>query len=160
MRLVSDRFVWRGMKNDIKTWCAQCADCQAAKITRHVKAPVMVFPPAARRFGSLHIDLVGPLPPSEGHRYLLTIVERFSRWPEALSLRYILAASCIQAFVRGWLPHFGVPDKVITDRGAQFTGSSWNDLLSRLVSRLSTPHPTIPRRMGWWKGCTATSNPP
>ena len=28
----------------------------------------------------LHIDLVGPLPPSQGFTYLLTIVDRFTRW--------------------------------------------------------------------------------
>ena len=51
-KLVAARFVWPGMRRDIKSWCRQCPSCQSSKITRHVKAPVVVFPPASRRFGS------------------------------------------------------------------------------------------------------------
>ena len=38
------------------------------------------------RFRHIHIDLVGPLPTSRDHTYLLTAVDRFSRWPEAYPL--------------------------------------------------------------------------
>ena len=102
-KLVAARFVWPGMRRDIKSWCRQCPSCQSSKITRHVKAPVVVFPPASRRFGSLHIDLVGPLPPSESYRFLLTIVDCFSRWPEALRLKDISASACVTAFIRHWV---------------------------------------------------------
>ena len=54
-------------------------------VGRHTKSPVNVYLPATCRFGSLHVDLVGPLPESERCKYLLTIVDRFSRWPEAFS---------------------------------------------------------------------------
>ena len=85
------------------------------------------------------MDIVGPLPPSEDHRYLLTIVDRHSRWPEAIPLKEISAASCAAAFIRCWLPRYGVPDSIVTDRGAQFTGALWRDLLEQLgVTSLST----------------------
>ena len=65
-RLISARYVWPGMKKDVNAWCKSCHPCQAAKVARHVSAPVTRFEPAERRFGSIHINLVGPLPPSEG----------------------------------------------------------------------------------------------
>ena len=131
-RLVSSRFVWPNMKKDIKEFCRNCHPCQAAKIARHVSAPVVKFAPAERRFGSLHVDLVGPLPPSEGYRYLFTMVNRFSRWPEAVPLADASAISCCRAFIHTWTSPFGVPDDVVTDRGAQFTGQWWRELMEHL----------------------------
>ena len=40
-----------------------------------------------RRFSHIHVDLVGPLPASKGFTYLFTIMDRTSRWPEAIPLR-------------------------------------------------------------------------
>ena len=91
---------------------------------------------------------MGPLPVCEGYRYLLTVVDRFSRWPEAFPLRDIPASSCCCAFTRNWLPRFGVPDEVVTDRGAQFTGSLWSELMSKLGVSSSTTTAYHPQANG------------
>ena len=90
------------------------------------------------------MDLVGPLPPSEGHSYIFTIVDRFSRWPEAIPLRDSTAKSCVQALLRTWVTRFGVPDHIISDRGAQFTGALWHELHHLLgihVHQTTSYHP-------------------
>ena len=147
-RLITDCFVWPGIKKDIKLWCLECHRCQVSKVVRHVKAPVTVFPPASRRFGSLHVDIVGPLPPPEDFRYLLTVVDRFTRWPEAFPLKEISSTSICRALLRGWFSRFGVPDEVITDRGAQFTGSTWKEMLSSMGVALSTTTAYHPQANG------------
>ena len=63
-RLICERFVWSGMSMDIRQWTRTCVACQRAKVTTHVRAPVEQFPLPSSRFDSLHVDLVGPLPPS------------------------------------------------------------------------------------------------
>ena len=83
IKLVSSRYVWPGMRKQVRERCRTCVPCQASKIERHTKTTPTVLPPASRRFGSIHVDLVGPLPDCQGKKYLLTIVDRFSRWPEA-----------------------------------------------------------------------------
>ena len=80
------------------------------------------------RFDVVHVDIVGPLPPSQGYRYLLTCVDRFTRWPEAFPLMDITAESVARAFVLGWIARFGVPSTVITDRGRQFESNLWSQL--------------------------------
>jgi hypothetical protein len=74
--------------------------CQQAKVTRQHRAPVQPIAIPKRRFGHVHVDLVGPLLVSaEGYVYLLTMIERTTRWLEAIPLREISAASCMEAFL-------------------------------------------------------------
>ena len=69
-RAVCAKFVWPHMKRDIQRWCKECHDCNSSKISRHARAPLENFSLPDRRFGEIHVDLVGPLPPSEGQKYI------------------------------------------------------------------------------------------
>ena len=91
------------------------------------------IPVPARRFSHVHVDLVGPLPPSaRGHTYLFTMVDRMTRWPEVVPLKDISAQTCADAFVAAWVERYGVPNAVTSDRGTQFTSSMWQCLCKTL----------------------------
>ena len=77
-KLVASKFVWHGLNKQIGLWTKQCIACQKSKIQRHVKPPVTPNPLTNARFQHINIDIVGPLPSSQGHRYLLTMVDRFT----------------------------------------------------------------------------------
>lgn len=77
-RLMTSRLIWEGINKDVRLWTKTCTDCQASKVTRHTHSPPGTFTPVTERFDHVHIDLVGPLPPSAGHRYILTCVDRFT----------------------------------------------------------------------------------
>ena len=44
--------------------------------------PLSTFSAPDARFDHVHIDLVGPLPPSKGYTYMLTCIDQFTHWPE------------------------------------------------------------------------------
>lgn len=73
-RLVAAKFVWQGLKKDVRDWANTCVKCQRTKIHRHIKAPLRQFEVPEQRFDHVNIDLVGPLPPSKGYIHLLTWV--------------------------------------------------------------------------------------
>ena len=106
------------------------------------------FPSTKFRFAHVHLDVVGPLPPSRGYRYLFTMVDRFSRWPEVILLMDIQVQPIVDAFLSGWVSRFGICSTVTTDRGAQFESSLFQSLLSQVeIIRIRTTsyHPSSNR---------------
>ena len=143
-KMIAEKFVWRGLNKKVGAWAKSCLRCQAAKVHRHTASPVADFAPTTRRFDHVHVDLVGPLPPSQNHRYLFTVVDRFTRWAEAIPLVDAQTTTCARAFAAHWVARFGVPADMTSDRGSQFTSELWS-VLSQLhgtrLHRTSAYHP-------------------
>nr|VZI23835.1 unnamed protein product [Spirometra erinaceieuropaei] len=74
----------------------------------------------------------GPFPPSNGFTHLLTCVDRYTRWAEAIPLPNVQAETIVKAFVSRWVAMFGAPSTVTTDRGVQFESALFQTLLSFL----------------------------
>ena len=126
-RLLNNKFVWPGLARDVKEWCRECVACQRAKVTSQPTTTVTKMEIPQRRFSHVHVDLVGPMPISRaGHRYLLTMIDRSTRWFEAVPLGDMTAELVLDTFVATWVARFGVPERVTTDRGTQFTSSLWS----------------------------------
>lgn len=71
---------------------------------------------------------MGPLPPSEGRRYLFTVIDRSTRWPEAVPMSDATSESFAAALLSGWITRFGIPEHITSDRGASFTSQVWMSL--------------------------------
>ena len=131
-KLISSKFIWKGMNSQVGSWAKTCVQCQSSKIHTHIKSPLETFNVPHRRFDHIHVDLVGPLPPSDGFTHLLTIVDRFSRWPEAVPLNDISTVACARALIYHWISRFGIPMDMSSDRGSQFTSQLWSSVAKLL----------------------------
>lgn len=133
-RMVADRHVWPNMQKDCRTWARTCIPCQRAKVSRHITTPVGNFNTPTGRFQHIHMDIIGPLPYSNGHTYCLTVVDRFTRWAEAWPMVSITAVEVAEKFMYGWIARYGVPATITTDQGRQFE----SDLFQRLTNICGT----------------------
>ncbi|BHF80069.1 hypothetical protein SprV_0702319300 [Sparganum proliferum] len=109
-----------------------CLSCQHSKVQRHNNSPPGTFPCFDARGRHVHLDVVGPLPPSNGFTHLLTCVDRYTRWAGALPLPNAQAETIMKAFVSRWVALFGAPSTVTTDCGAHFESAFFQTLLSFL----------------------------
>ena len=120
-KMIRQRFVWPHMDKDIRAWCRECLSCQKSKVHRHTSTAPASFPLPRCRFQHIHMDLVGPLPSSNGHTHILTIIDRFTRWPVAIPLPDTSTETVLRSLISGWVASLGVPETITTDRGSQFS---------------------------------------
>ena len=101
--------------------CQKSSRClsYARGMTRGTHYPSMSSYP----FQKLSLDFVGPLPnTSHGHVYLLTVMDTFTRWVEALPVRASTAEAMVRILSTEIFPRFGLCEWLHSDRGSQFTG--------------------------------------
>lgn len=79
------------------------------------------------------VDITCPHPlSSNGYRYILTIVDHFSRWAEAYPIRNQEAVTVARVLVNEFISRFGCPRQVITDQGPCFEATLFKELCRRL----------------------------
>ena len=137
-KLLKEKFIWDSISKDAKNWTRACQSCQRAKIHRHTESGIGSFPQPSRRFGHVHVDIVGPLPPSQNFKYLFTIIDRSTRWPEAIPMVDASTESCVAALINHWIARFGLPDLITSDRGTVFTSTLWSSVANALGFRTQT----------------------
>ncbi|XP_018644951.1 choline/ethanolamine kinase, putative [Schistosoma mansoni] len=143
-KLINARYIWPNLQKDVHKWVRECSACQQSKINRHTNSPIGVFSQRDARFAHVHIDLVGPLPRSNGFNYLFTCIDRFTRFPIAIPIADITAETVAKVFMQNWVTIFGTPITITTDRGAQFESELFNNLAKLLGSnriRCTAYHP-------------------
>ncbi|CAH8656626.1 unnamed protein product [Schistosoma haematobium] len=133
-KLINARYIWPNLQKDVHKWVRECSACQQSKIIRHTNSPIGVFSQPDTRFAHVHIDLVGPLPRSNGFNYLFTCIDRFTRFPIAIPIADITAETVAKVFMQNWVTIFGTPITITTDRGAQFESELFSNLSKLLGS--------------------------
>ncbi|KAI4887888.1 hypothetical protein NFI96_000720 [Prochilodus magdalenae] len=144
--LLSGRYWWEGMRSDIHRFVASCTVCSKCKTPRTLPAgKLQPLPVPNRPWSHIAVDFVTDLPKSQGMTVILVVIDRFSK-----GVRFVPFAQLPTAFQTAeCLFHhvfrfFGVPEDIVSDRGAQFTSRVWKAFMTKLgisVSLTSGYHP-------------------
>ena len=97
-----------------------------------------------KQFKRVASDLVGPIgPPSEGgHRYILTLVDFATCYPEAVLLKNFDTETVAEALV-DILSSLGVSEEILSDLGTQFVSECMEDVAQLLSIKQLTTTPLI-----------------
>ena len=130
---IFQEFYWPRASLDIHNFCKSCHACQKFTV-KPKKVPLVSMPVITEPFSRVAIDIVGPITPASkrGHRYILTLIDMATRYPEAVPLRNIDTVSIAEALVEIFC-RVGVPREILSDCGTQFK----SDLMSEIHKLLS-----------------------
>ena len=142
------RFFWPGIHADVEMHCAQCRECQLTARPVNQRVRLVSMPVVSEPFALLAMDIVGPLERTvSGNKYILVLVDYATRYPEAIPLRPIDDETIADEFIRVFT-RTGIPQKLLTDQGSNFTSTLMKQVLESLnVTHLRTSpyHPQTDR---------------
>jgi ribonuclease HI len=136
---------WPKAALDATDLVQKCENCQ--KCARDQKQPsslTQLIQPTwpLQRWG---LDLLGPLPPAQGNlRYVVVVVEYFSKWIEMKPLATITSVIVQKFFWQNIVCHFGVPKAITVDNGTQFDAETFKDFCDQIGTKIhfaSIKHP-------------------
>ncbi|GFS47629.1 hypothetical protein TNCV_1973251 [Trichonephila clavipes] len=137
-------FYWPGRVKEIKAYCSSCHGCQLRKVIRSVdKIPITPVARPELPFQVVNVDLIGPVDPvsSQGHKYILCLMDQHSRRLEAIPLKSLTAKSTCEALLEIF-SRTGIPEVIVMDNATNFTASLTQEFLKILGAcpRFSTPY--------------------
>ena len=100
------------MGDDVKRYCRSCDICQRTVAKGQVvKVPLGQMPVIDTPFDRVAVDLVGPIfPPTEkGYKYILTMVDYATRYPEAQPLKDIQTETAVAEALVNMFARVGIP---------------------------------------------------
>ena len=125
---ISESYYWPGVKTDIQKYCESCDTCAARKASKTKRAPLGQLLTGAP-MEKISMDILGPLPLTpKGNKYILVMVDEFTKWTEAIPMPNQEASTVAKLFVDEFISRFGVPLEVHTDQGRNFESSLFKQM--------------------------------
>ena len=124
LRKIARNFYWPKLRKDVRRHCKTCHPCQLTGKPNQIipKAPLVPIPVVEQPFYRIIIDVVGPLPRTKsGKEYIFTIMDKVTRFPEAIAVRSIKAPNIVSHLI-DFFSRFSLPREIQSDQGSNFMG--------------------------------------
>jgi transposase InsO family protein len=138
--LIKLNYFWPSMDRDVDTYVEECESCARLKAGRHPTAALGQLPQTTAPVELASIDICGPYPETrKGNKYLLTFIDHFSRYPEAIPIARQDAPIVARALVTEIFSRLGCPQALSSDKGCNFMSELFQEMckLSK-VRRISS----------------------
>jgi len=127
---IQSRAYWPTWSTDLDTFLRKCEPCARYHRGTVPKKAKLCTPPVGEPWIRVSVDITGPHPrSSRSNQYILTLVDHFSKWAEAIPLRNHTASTVARALVTHVFTKFGAPLQLLTDRGTEFESELFQELM-------------------------------
>ncbi|GFT76149.1 retrovirus-related Pol polyprotein from transposon 412 [Trichonephila clavipes] len=147
---VRERFFWGKVRADVEQWCKSCDACSARKGPKIRSRGKLHRYNVGAPFERIAFDILGPLPRTvSGNKYLLVVMDYFTKWPEVYPIPDQESPTVAEAVVQHWISRYGVPLQLHSDQGRNFVSAVLKGVceLLGIDNTKTTPlHPHVPQR--------------
>ena len=146
LHLLRRRYFWPGMRADIRIHAQTCDKCNRQKKgNRHRRSPMRRYH-AGEPLERVHLDILGPLAETpRGNKYVLVMIDQFTKWIELHALAEQTADTVARVFVEEFICRLGCARHVFTDQGTNFESRLFHqvcELLQMAKSRTTAYRPS------------------
>jgi hypothetical protein len=141
------RYRWTRMKGDIIEYVTRCDTCRRVK-AEHQRLARLLQPLhiPVWKWDEISMDFIVGLPKTpNGHDSIWAIIDRLTKVAHFIPVRTDYKGNKLaQLYIDNILRLHGVPSRIVSDRGIQFTSRFWKSLHKALGTRLdysSAYHP-------------------
>ena len=126
------KFHWLKFAKDVKYWSENCQTCNRHETSQRNRGALTLIYTGAP-FERVTMDIVGPLPCKQrGNRYILSVVDHFTKHVEAYVLPDQEAVSISRVFLNEFISRFGVPYIIHPFQAANFESHMFKELFQLL----------------------------
>ena len=116
------KYWWKGMERHIQAYVKGCLPCQLAKSTVPHKHGKLHYRQPNTPFGIVSIDLFGHILHKGRKKWVVTMVDLFTRWVEVAFITKKSSTNTANAFLHTWILKHEPPVSIVSDRGSEFKG--------------------------------------
>ncbi|GLJ17131.1 hypothetical protein SUGI_0296430 [Cryptomeria japonica] len=143
-KLIRTGYYWPNMEKDSYQFVKKCKQCQIHGDLIH--APAQELQPLASPwpFCQRGLDLIGKIHPlsSNGHKFIITATEYFTKWIEAVPLTQVTGKQIATFILNYIICRYGILVSIITDNGCPFKNQDVCELCDHfhISHHFSTPY--------------------
>ena len=142
-RVHYSKFFWPKMRISVANWCKQCDVCAARKPPpKHYRRSALRQYAVGAPLERVALDVAGPFPMTDGgNRFILVIIDYFTRWAEAYPIIDHTAKTIANIFAHQFVARWGPPKELHTDQGREFESKIFAELcnLTDVYKTRTTP---------------------
>lgn len=143
--LVRDRFYWPRMTTYVEEWIQKCDRCIRRKTPANIRAPLINIK-TTQPLELVCIDYLSLEKSKGGFENILVITDHFTRYAQAIPTRNQTAQTTAQALINHFIVHYGLPQRIHSDQGANFMSKLMTELCKML--KIDKSHTTPYHPMG------------
>lgn len=134
------RYYWPKMALDVKLYIGNCEACKSSKSTNQILKPEMgKVIDVERPFQHLFVDFLGPYPRSKnGNTKIFICLDQLTKFCFIEPIRQSSAKITIDCLAHRIFPIVGVPETILSDRGAEFLSKPFESFLTKMGKTLES----------------------
>ena len=134
--VVTRDFWWPKLTHDVEQYVKTCDVCQRTKVRRQTPPGLLrPLPVPSSRWSSVTMDFMTDLPPCQNYDSIMVVVDRFTKMAHYVPCTKDVTSEQVASLFIDWVyRHHGLPEHMISDRGAQFKSEFWHSFFDNLAS--------------------------